>query len=74
MSKKETETSPPEEVVSPVDEVLASPPQNIAGDFAVAKEDLHLWEGGPRAHSAGETVPVVNVEKYGWQSKVQPLK
>ena len=74
MSKKETETSPPEEVVSPVDEAIASPPKNLVGDYAVVTAENGLWVGSTRAHSKGDFVPVSNVEKYGWHNEVQPIQ
>lgn len=56
----------PDELV----EAAATPaPPAETPTFFVAKEDL--WVGSQRAHSVGEQVPAVNVEKFGWHDKVQ---
>jgi hypothetical protein len=80
MAKKdEFQSEPVTEPVQGEDLAAVSEPTRYAQadaerptpDYVVATEDLFV--GAVRAHSAGETVPVANVEKHGWQDQTRPL-
>lgn len=47
-----------------------SVPPREQPDYVLATEDLYV--GQVRAHTAGDLVPTVNVDKNGWKGKTQP--